>query len=67
LHIDLDSNPKPQLPHMRIVANNYNNRTNAYSNGTMWMRIPKSDTHIIYADITNIYIYIRIRIFIPRR
>jgi hypothetical protein len=53
LHIDLDSNPKRFLPHIRIADNNRNNRVDVDSNCTMRMRmqILKSDNHIMHMQI----------------
>jgi hypothetical protein len=48
LDIDLDSNRKRLLPHMRIADNNpSNNRTDADGNHIMRMRIFKNDNHIL--------------------
>jgi len=51
LHIDLDSNKKRSLHHMRISNNNRNKRANADSKRMLWMQMPKSYNRIMRMQI----------------
>jgi hypothetical protein len=58
--MDLNSNPKCPLPHIRIADNNHNNRMDADSNHMM--PIPKSGNRIMRMRISlitiNLYLYL---------
>jgi len=62
LHIDLDSNSKCQLPHMRIADNNY---ANAYCNRMAQMRLLKSDNRILQMRIRMQILLIIASVFSP--
>jgi hypothetical protein len=55
--MDLDSNPKCLLLHMRIEDNNHNKRATVDSNRMMWMRTLKNDNCIIRMRILLITAY----------